>query len=113
MGIQIIGTKKCPETRKALRFCKERSIEHQLVNLDDRELSAGEWEKIFRSIDAHSLINPDSKYYQKEGYAWRDYEVEEELREHPQLLKTPLLKTKQRVVLGFNTDFLASYVETL
>ncbi len=106
--LQIIGTKKCPETRKALRFCKERSIAHQFVNLDERNLSDGEWEKVFRSIDAHSLINPDSKYYQKEGYAWREYLPEEEVQLHTQLLKTPLLKLKQRVVLGFDTEFLES-----
>lgn len=104
--LQIIGTKKCTETRKALRFCKERSIPHQFVNLDERSLSDGEWEKVFRSLSARSLVDEQSKYYQKEGYSWREYDPQEELRLHPQLLKTPLLKQGQRVVLGVDTDFL-------
>ena len=53
---QIIGNKKCILTKKALRYCKERSIDFQFVDLQMRELSPGEWEKIFskhRSTQSH------------------------------------------------------------
>lgn len=109
--LQIIGTKKCPETRKVLRFCKERSIAHQFVDLNERGLSDGEWEKVFHSLDPASLVDDQSKFFQKEGYAWRAYDPVEELKEHVQLLKTPLLKYKQRVAQGFDTDFIESYME--
>lgn len=106
--LQIIGTKKCPETRKALRYCKERSIAHQFVDLNERGLSDGEWEKVFRCLDPASLVDDQSKFYQMGGYAWRAYDPEEELVEHSQLLKTPLLKFKQRVAQGVDTDFIES-----
>jgi arsenate reductase-like glutaredoxin family protein len=100
--LQIIGTKKCPETRKALRFCKERTIECQFVDLDERKLSPGEWEHVFRVVDAGALVDTENAYYKKEGYAWRDFEASVELQEHPQLLKTPLVRCRGKVVVGFN-----------
>lgn len=40
--IQIIGTKKkCKDTAKAIRSCKERSIAFQFVDLGQRTLSDG------------------------------------------------------------------------
>jgi arsenate reductase-like glutaredoxin family protein len=97
--LQIIGTKKCILTKKALRYCKERSIEHQFVDLLQRSLSDGEWTKVFQQINSEDLIDSSSLYFKKQGYSYREYEAQEELLEHPELLKTPLLKQKNRVVL--------------
>lgn len=106
--LQIIGYKSCNQTKKAIRFCKERSIDFQFVDLNERELSLGEWNKIFSSLRDTSLIDTESKYYKKEGYSWREYNEQEELMEHPQLLKTPLLKYKDKVVVGFDQKFILS-----
>ncbi len=107
--LQIIGTRKCAETRKALRFCKERSIEHQFVDLNERRLSDGEWKKIFQALDPHALIDDTSSYYVKQGYAWREYNSQEELQLHPELLKTPILKSKSTIRSGFDTDYLETH----
>ena len=109
--LQIIGTKKCPETRKALRFCKERSIGHQFVDLHERELSEGEWQKIFLAIHPETLVDKDSAYFAKEGYLWREYDAQEELQAHPQLLKTPLLKMGNKVIPGCDTVFMQAVQE--
>ncbi len=106
--LQIIGYKSCNETKKAIRFCKERSISHHFVDLNERKLSLGEWNKIFNAVNSELLISIESQYYKKEGYAWRSYDAKEELMEHPQLLKTPLLKLKEKVKVGFDEQFLAS-----
>ena len=102
MLLQIIGTKKCSETRKTLRFCKERGIEHQFVDLSARSLSPGEWENVFRAIQPSDLVDAQCSHYKKEGYAWRDYDAAEELQLHPELLKTPLVRYKQKVVCGYD-----------
>jgi arsenate reductase-like glutaredoxin family protein len=96
---QIIGNKKCLLTKKALRYCKERNIAHQFVDLNTRDLSVGEWEKIFSSIDSDHLVDPSSRYYKKEGYSWREYNAKEELMSHSELLKTPIIKYKQKAIL--------------
>lgn len=104
--MQIIGTKKCRETRKALRFCAERSIPHQFVDLNQRKLTEGEWRKVIGAIDVETLIDKESAYYRDEGYFWRDFDPAEELRIHPQLLRTPLLAQGNHVAAGCDTGFI-------
>jgi arsenate reductase len=104
--VQIIGRKGCAETRKALRFCQERSLEYQFVDLNSRPLSPGEYNNIFSVIDPASLIDEASSHYKKGGYQWRVYDAQEELIEHPNLLRIPILRRKGRVVVGFDPSFL-------
>jgi len=104
--LQIIGTLGCTQTRKAVRFCQERSVAFQFVDLKARSLSEGEWKKIFAALDADSLIDTSSTYYKKNGYQWREFDPIEELKEHPQLLKTPLLKRGHRVLAHFDEAFI-------
>ncbi|WP_041384752.1 arsenate reductase family protein [Sphaerochaeta pleomorpha] len=107
--IQIIGTKKCKETSKALRACKERSFCFQFVDLSQRELSIGEWNAIFSATEPESLIDTSSPFYIKNGYTFREFSIREELVEHPQLLKTPILRNKGKVCVGFNLDTLSEW----
>lgn len=100
--IQIIGTKQCNETKKAIRFCKEARIAHHVVDLNERQLSPGEFASLFQHYCAEQLIDPTSKLYIKEGYAYRVYDAVEELKENPLLLKTPIIRSRGKVHLGFD-----------
>ena len=42
MNIQIFGTLKCQDTKKAQRYFKERRIPFQFIDLAERGLSKGE-----------------------------------------------------------------------
>ena len=44
--IQIFGTKKCNNTKKAQRFFKERGIKIQFIDLREREMSRGELQSV-------------------------------------------------------------------
>lgn len=107
--LQIIGTKKCKETAKALRACKERSLVFQFINLSERKLSDGEWESLFRALSSEELLDTASTYYQKNGYKFREFEPQEELKEHPELLKTPILRNKTKAVAGFDLPMLVEW----
>lgn len=105
--IQIIGTKKCKETQKAIRLCKEARIDCQFVDLKERDLSKREWESIISSVkDKEELIDSSSDYYKKQGYSFREYDPVEEVIMHPELLKTPVLRKKNKVTLGFDSAFI-------
>ena len=39
MNIQIFGTKKCNDTKKAERFFKERGIKYQFIDMKEKGLS--------------------------------------------------------------------------
>jgi len=104
--IQIIGTLSSKETQKAIRYMKERRKEYQFVDLKERGLSAREWESIFSSCQADEFIDRDSKYYTKNGYSYRDFDPREEVQEHPELLKLPVLRNRSRAAIGFDKEFL-------
>ncbi len=107
--IQIIGTKKCKETQKAIRAAKERGIEFQFVDLNERDLSKKEWENIFDHYDGESLINKNSKTYKKKGFSYMVYDAKEELIENSDLLITPIIRSKKRVKKGFDLKTLIDW----
>ena len=49
MNIQIFGTSKCFDTKKAQRYFKERGIKFQMIDLKEKEMSRGEFENVARS----------------------------------------------------------------
>lgn len=107
--IQIIGTKKCKETLKAIRACKERGIAFQMVDLNERELSIGEWNNIFQHYEAQSLIDENSKIYKKKGFSYMVYDAKEELIENSLIMKTPILRHNKKVHAGFDIDTLVEW----
>ena len=46
MNIQIFGTKKCNDTKKAERFFKERSIKYQFIDMKEKGMSKGEFTSV-------------------------------------------------------------------
>ena len=65
MNIQIFGTKKCNDTKKAERFFKERRIKYQFIDLKEKALSKGELQSVKKSVGLEALINKNSKDYKK------------------------------------------------
>ena len=65
MNIQIIGIKKCQETRKAERFFKERKISYHFLDLNERALSKGELEKIKIALGLENIVDKSGKEYKK------------------------------------------------
>ena len=62
MNIQIFGTKKSFDTKKAQRYFKERRVKFQFVDLKEKGLSKGELESVARAAGGiDSLIDPSAK----------------------------------------------------
>jgi len=110
--IRIIGRNKCNDTKKALRFFKERGIKVQFQNLDERELTAGELENIFRLLKPEDLLDTESKEYKKRGMAYMDFDIPQELFEDQQLLKTPVVILNRCASVGFDPNFCKKMAES-
>ncbi len=102
MNIQIIGTKKCNSTKKAVRFFKERNIPFHFVDLNERELSAGELSAIAAKIPVPDLIDTESKVYKKKGYEYMEYDPLEEILENNLLMRTPVVRNGRLVTVGYD-----------
>ena len=101
MNIQIFGVKKCKNSRAAERFFKERNINFHFVDLNERTMSKGEFDKITAKIKAEDLIDTNSSYFKKNGYEHRMFDIGEELFEHQELFLTPIVRNGNSVSAGF------------
>lgn len=62
MNIQVFGTKKSSDTRKAERFFKARGIKFQFIDLKEKELSKGEFKSVMQAVGGvDAMIDPECK----------------------------------------------------
>ena len=62
MNIQIFGTKKCFDTKKAERYFKERNIKYQLIDLKEKGMSKGEYTSVKQAVGGLDvMLNDDCK----------------------------------------------------
>ena len=62
MNIQIFGTKKCNDTKKAERFFKERGIKYQFIDMKEKGMSKGEFNSVAQANGGlENLVNWDGK----------------------------------------------------
>ncbi|MGD8778810.1 MAG: ArsC/Spx/MgsR family protein [Ignavibacteria bacterium] len=104
MNIQIFGTKKCSDTKKAERFFKERMIKFHFRDLSEKGISKGELENIKRKFNVEDLIDKQGKQYRKRNLEYITHDVEEELLEDALLFKTPIVRNGGEVTLGYEPE---------
>lgn len=110
MNIQLVGTKKCQDTRKAERYFKERKIPFQFIDLNVRGLSKGELDKVRAAVGGlENLIDKTGKEYEKRNLKYLVHNVEEMLLEHPLLLRTPIVRNGAKATVGYWPEVWSSW----
>lgn len=62
MNIQIFGTKKSFDSKKAERYFKERGIKYQFVDMKEKGLSKGEFNSVCQAVGGYEkLIDENCK----------------------------------------------------
>ena len=107
MNIQIFGTKKSAETRKAERFFKERGIKYQFIDLKEKGLSKGEFNSVKQAVGGlDKMIDESSK--DKDTLALIRYiaeeDREEKLLENQQVLVQPIVRNGKKATVGYQPD---------
>lgn len=107
MNIQIFGTKKSAETRKAERFFKERGIKFQLVDLKEKGLSKGEFQSVSQAVGSlDAMIDQDCK--DKDLLAMIKYIAAEDrlekVMENQTVLKQPIVRNGKQATLGYQPE---------
>ena len=103
MEIQIFGTRKNAETRKALRFFAERRIKTHFVDLDERPASLGELRRFAQKVGVSGLIDRESRRVAELGLGAARYGDDRWLgllSEEPHLLVQPLVRQQLRLTVG-------------
>ena len=107
MNIQIFGTKKCNDTKKAERFFKERGIKFQFIDMKEKGMSKGEFTSVAQAIGGlENMINWECK--DKDMLALIKYIANEDklekVLENPQVIKTPVVRNGKQSTLGYQPD---------
>ena len=107
MNIQIFGTKKSADTRKAERFFKERGIKFQFVDLKEKGLSKGEFNSVKQAVGGiDKLIDENAK--DKDTLALIQYiadeDKEEKILENQQILAQPIVRNGKKATVGYQPD---------
>jgi arsenate reductase-like glutaredoxin family protein len=103
--VQIFGTKKNADTRKALRFFAERRVKTHFVDLAERAASLGELRRFSQKFGIESLLDRDSRRFAELGLRPALYGEEKWLSilaEEPLMLKQPLVRMQQKVAIGLH-----------
>lgn len=103
MEVQIFGTRKNAETRKALRFFAERRVKTHFVDLNERAASKGELLRFAQKFGVGALIDHNSRRYAELGLAHArltDDRWVERLADEPLLLQQPLVRAANRLTIG-------------
>lgn len=124
MNIQIFGTKKCNDTKKAERFFKERGIKYQFIDMKEKGMSKGEftsvaqangglenminWEGRTKSGGLRSCADRSGAETDQDTLALIKYIADEDklekILENQQVIKTPVVRNGKQSTLGYQPD---------
>jgi arsenate reductase-like glutaredoxin family protein len=112
--VQVFGTQKNPDTRKALRFFSERRIRVHFVNLSERPASRGELLRFVQRFGVTALIDTHAARYRDLGLASARYSDDYWLQllcDEPLVLRQPLTRCKNRISIGLAEQEWRTWIE--
>ncbi len=102
MNIQIFGSSKCFDTKKAERYFKERRIKYQYIDLTKKGFSPGEYRSVRAKLSFEQLVDTKCRAYQDLYMAYITAEAaEEKLLDNPQLFQTPIVRNGKQATVGY------------
>lgn len=113
MNIQIFGTKKCFDTKKAERYFKERKIQFQFIDLNEKPMSKGEFNSVLNSVGINELINSKAKEYTKLNFNnIRSTDIKAELLlKNQKVMNTPIVRNGKEATVGYKIDIWNKWLE--
>ena len=107
MNIQIFGTKKCNDTKKAELFFKEREIKYQFIDMKEIGMSKGEITSVAQANGGiENMINWEGK--DQDTLALIKYIADvdklEKILENPSVIKTPVVRNGKQSTLGYQPE---------
>ncbi|MBD5470431.1 MAG: ArsC family transcriptional regulator [Lachnospiraceae bacterium] len=107
MNIQIFGTNKCFDTKKAMRYFKERGIKYQFIDMKEKGMSKGEYTSVKQAVGGiENLLDENCK--DKDTLALIKYisdeDKDEKILENQKVLKTPIVRNGKQATVGYQPE---------
>jgi arsenate reductase len=114
LTVQLFGTKKCLDTRKAERFFKERGVAIHAVDLAQKGMSAGELRNVAARVGGmEALIDRAGARYVANGLKYAaptGPRIERILVDDPLLLRTPIVRAGARATVGYAPEMWSAWL---
>ena len=104
MNIQIFGTGKSFDTKKAERYFKERRIKFQSIDIVKYGMSGGEFDSVLCAVGGvDSLIDWDLQPPATDLMRYMDdlRAKEDKVFDNPKLMKTPIVRNVRKATVGY------------
>jgi arsenate reductase len=115
VNVQLYGTKKCAESRKAERFFKERGVKLHVVDLGQKGMSVGELRNVAARVGGmEALIDREGKRYVDKGLKYAaptGPRIEQMLADDPLLLRTPIVRSEGRATVGYAPEVWERWID--
>ncbi|WP_395374612.1 ArsC/Spx/MgsR family protein [Marinicella sp. W31] len=102
--MQIYGIKNCDKVRAAMRWGQEQGLDVQLHDYRVDGLDAQLLDTFIQHFPLETLVNKRSTSWRGLSDEQRAQLTPEVILEQPTLIKRPLVKLKQDMILGFEPD---------
>ena len=113
MNIQIFGSSKSFDTKKAERWFKERRIKYQYIDILSKGLSPREYQSVKQKVGFEALVNTQSRIYADLEDRYQRYVTpaafEEKLLEYPELFNTPIVRNGKEATVGYCPEIWANW----
>ena len=114
MNIQIFGTKKSSDARKAERWFKERRIRAQYIDMNEKGISRGELRSAAQAVGGPDALI-DENCRDRDALALVKYiaaaQREDALLEHPQVLRLPIVRNGKKAAVGYCPEVYQRWLE--
>lgn len=105
MNIQIFGSSKSFDSRKAERWFKERRMKYQYIDVPTKGLSPREYQSVKQKVGFEALVNTKSRAYEVLFMAYITPDAREvKLLENPELFQTPIVRNGKEATVGYRPE---------
>lgn len=104
MNIQIWGTAKSFDTKKAERYFKERKIKFQSIDLLKYGMSGKEFDSVLKAVKGiDNLIDWDLKHQDIDLMRYMDDTIakEDKVFDNPKLMRCPIVRNGSKATVGY------------
>ena len=104
MNIQIFGTAKSFDTKKAERFFKERNIKYQYIDMKRYGISRGELQSVKNAVGFEKLIDTSKEDSVILKYLNGEEKRFQKLYENQDWIKLPIVRNGRSATVGYDPD---------
>ncbi len=112
--LEVIGITNCNTVKKTRQWLEQKDIHYSFRDLKKEPLSPNELADLVMKAGLETLVNRRGRKWKMLGLADKqlsDNDLFEVLLEHQTMIKRPVLRYGEAVMVGFDEDAVATFIE--